>query len=214
MAMTLNLAKSALLAGALALLGAGAAAACTLRVPAQAARKVVPPGNLDLALLDAAVRAELNVARCRNGLPELRAAGAPLTRTAAAHSRWMVSARTLTHNSNVGGRRTASDRIRAAGIRPRAGSENIGYVSRYQIDGRRFRILDAGSCSFATYGGQPLPAHSYASLAKAMVANLMASRGHRRNILDRRVNRVATGAAFDAAGPHCGRIWFTQSFVG
>ena len=209
-----RLAKAALLAGALALFGAGATVACTLSVPAEAARRAVPAGNLDLSLLDAAVRAELNHARCRNGLPALRAAGAALTRTAAAHSRWMISARSLTHRSNVSGRRTASERIRASGIRLRAGSENVGYVSRYRIDGLRFRILDASSCSFATYGGEPLPAHSYASLAKAIVTTLMASSGHRRNILDRRVNRVATGAAFDAAGSHCGRIWFTQSFVG
>jgi len=207
-------AKAALLAAALALFGVGAAAACTLRVPAEAARRAVPGGNLDLTLLDAAVRAELNVARCRHGLPALRGAGNALTRSGAAHSRWMVSARNLSHRSNISGRRTASDRIRAAGIRLRAGSENIGYVSRYRIDGLRFRILDAASCSFATYGGEPLPAHTYASLAKAIVANLMASPGHRRNILDRRVDRVATGAAFDASGPHCGRIWFTQSFVG
>lgn len=210
----MRLFKVALMAAALALLGAAAAAACPLRSPAEAARRAVPGGNLNLALLDAAVLAELNVARCRNGLPALRAAGGDLTRSAAAHSRWMVSAQTLSHRSNVSGRRTAADRIRAAGIRLRAGSENIGSVSRYRIDGQRFRILDAASCRFATYGGEPLPAHSYASLAKTIVAKLMASPGHRRNILDRRVNRVATGAAFDAAGPYCGRIWFTQSFVG
>lgn len=210
----MNWTKTAILAAGLALWAAGASAACALRVPAEASRRAVPAGSLDLVLLDAAVRAEINATRCRHGRSELRGAGNALARTAAAHSRWMISARTLSHRSTVSGRATAAERIRGSGVRMRAGSENIGYLSLYRIDGAPFRILDAGACRFATYGGEPLGAHTYATLARDIVANLMTSPGHRQNILDSRVDRVATGAAFDPAGPYCGRIWFTQSFVG
>lgn len=204
----------AMMAIALALLVAGNASACTLAMPPAAATTAVPAGRLDSALLDSAIRAEVNLARCRAGRTALGGAGAALVRAAEAHSRWMVSARDLSHRSTVSGRSTPVERIRAAGVRIRAGSENIGYVLRYQIDGAPFRILDAASCSFATYSGQPLPVHSYATLARQVVTAWMNSPGHRRNILDRKVSKVATGAVYDRHGPYCGRIWFTQNFVG
>ena len=55
--------------------------------------------------------------------------------------------------------------------------------------------------------------HSYASLARRAVAVWMASPGHRRNILDPALRRVA-GAAAIQPGPHCGRVWLTQTFAG
>lgn len=210
----MGLLKQAVLAAELAFSATAGASGCTLSVPANAARHAVPTDRINTALLDAAVRAEVNLARCRSGLRPLRAAGPALARNAEAHSRWMVSARNLTHRSNVSGRGSPVERVRAAGIRPRLGSENIGHVSRYQIDGVSFRILDAASCSFASQSGQPLPPHTYASLARQIVGAWMSSASHRRNILDPRIDRVATGAAFDARGPYCGRIWVTQNFVG
>jgi uncharacterized protein YkwD len=199
---------------AAAMLVSGAASACSLDMPAAASSRAVNDGPLDAALLDSAVRAEVNYARCRSGLRALQNGGDALTRAAEAHSRWMVSARTLSHRSNVSGRSTLSERIRAAGYQIRTGSENIGYVSRYQIDGAPFRIVDSGSCRFASNAGQPLPTHSYATVARQIVAEWMRSAGHRRNILDSRVTRVATGAVVDRNGPYCGRVWFTQKFVG
>lgn len=193
---------------------AGAAAACTLEMPREAQRTAVPTGRLDTRLLDDAVRAEVNYARCQAGRSALKPAGIELARTAEAHSRWMVSARNLTHRSTVSGKRTPAERIRASGVRLRRGSENIGYISRYQIDGAPFRILDAGACRFASYSGEPLPVHTYATLARQIVNGWMASEPHRRNILDSRVDKVATGAAVEPNGPYCGRVWFTQSFAG
>lgn len=191
-----------------------AAEACTLRLPAGAEATIVPTGRIDSGLLDAAVRAEVNLARCRAGLGPLRPANVALARIAEGHSRWMQSSQTLSHRSAVAGKGTLRDRIQAAGIRPRAGAENIGYVSRYRIDGAPFRILDARACQFSTYSGQPLPPHTYATLARQIVDAWMASASHRANILSRNVDRVSTGAAFDPNGPYCGRFWFTQAFVG
>ena len=53
-----------------------------------------------------------------------------------------------------------------------------------------------------------------ATLARQIVNGWMASEPHRRNILDSRVDKVATGAAVEPNGPYCGRVWFTQSFAG
>ena len=195
------------------LAGAGVAvAACGGDMPRRAERTAVPASNIDHGLLDAAFRAEVNRHRCANGLSALKAAR-PMTGQALGHSRWMAAARNLAHDSNVRGKRKLIDRLKASGVRFRTGSENIGHVPRYRIDGGRFQVEDAGSCRFSR-GGQSLPAHSYASLARHAVRLWMESPSHRRNILDPKVRQVASAAAFDSAAPHCGRFWMTQNFVG
>lgn len=174
---------------------------------------MVPQHRIDQPLLDAAVRAEVNYHRCLAGLSKLSPAEETLVKVAASHSKWMAETRKLSHKSTVTGRSSLRDRIRSANIRIRAGSENIGMVHRYQIDGQSFRILDANTCTFASYQGENLPAHSYASLARHAVGLWMTSNGHRKNILDPRVTRVSTAAAF-GEGQYCGQFWLTQNFVG
>lgn len=198
--------------GAGILLAATAASACTKSMPAGADLPLVP-GQIDQVKLDAAVRAEVNFHRCRAGLRPLGPANTALVQVAAAHSRWMARSKKLSHRSTVSGKASLKDRIRAANIRARAGAENIGMVHRYQLDGQRFRVLDGGQCRFATQSGAPLPAHTYASLAEHAVGLWMGSSGHRKNILNPRVTRVSTAAAF-GNGQYCGQFWLTQNFVG
>lgn len=198
----------------LLLITAGAAEACSRKVSAQAAQTIVPTNRINQDLLDRAVRAEVNYHRCRAGLSAVGNAGNSLATVARGHSQWMANRQILSHRSTVPGKASLSQRIRAARVDFRTGSENIGMVHRYQIDNRRFRILDSQSCEFATYDGQPLPAHSYASLARHMVNLWMESPGHRKNILDRRVNRTSVAVAFDQSAQYCGRYWVTQKFVG
>jgi uncharacterized protein YkwD len=195
-------------------LSAAATEACTRSVPAKAERTVVPAERIDQDLLDAAVRAEVNFHRCRAGLPALGDAGNGMARMAETHSVWMASAQTLSHKSTIPGKASLSQRVKAAGVKFRTGSENIGMVHRYQIDNLRFRIVDSNACQFATYEGQPLPAHSYATLARHSVNLWMNSPGHRKNILDRNVTRISTAVAFDPKAQYCGRFWLTQNFIG
>jgi uncharacterized protein YkwD len=192
-------------------IAATTASACTRDTPAGANQVVT--ARIDQNLLDAAVRAEVNYHRCQAGLRPLGPARSALVEVAAAHSHWMARSGTLSHRSTVAGKSSLTDRIRAANIQARKGAENIGMVHRYQIDGKHFRILDSSSCSFASQAGEPLPAHSYASLARHAVSLWMNSSGHRRNILDPNVTRVSTAAAF-GEGQYCGRFWLTQNFVG
>ena len=181
-------------------------------MPAKAERIAVPAGGIDLGLLDAAFRAEVNRHRCGRGLPALEPAR-PVIGKAAAHSRWMAESGQLSHRSTVRGRRTLADRLKASGLRFRKGAENIGAVQRYRVDDGPFRVEDAGACRFSR-AGRELPVHTYASLARHAVALWMASPGHRRNILDPEVTRIANAVAFQAGAPHCGRFWMTQAFVG
>ena len=202
------------LGAAMALALPAAAEACTRTVSKQAASTIVPASRINQALLDQAVRAEVNYHRCRAGLSKVGSAGNGLSNQAKKHSVWMARTQQLTHKSTVPGHSTLKQRVKKAGVKFRTGSENIGMVHRYQIDNRRFKIVNAQSCQFASFEGQKLPAHSYASLARHAVNLWMDSPGHRKNILDRRVTRVSTAVAFDPNAKYCGRFWLTQNFIG
>lgn len=206
---------TALLVGAAMLCALPAVAdACSRDISARAAQTIVPAGRIDQDLLDDAIRTEVNYHRCRAGLSKVGDAGHGLARQAERHSKWMARSQQLTHRSTVAGAATLKQRVRAAGVRFRTGSENIGMVHRYQIDNRRFKILSSSQCQFATQSGQPLPPHSYASLARHIVDLWMDSPGHRRNILDGKVDKMTTGIAFDPKAQYCGRFWVTQNFIG
>jgi uncharacterized protein YkwD len=191
-----------------------AADACSRSVSKAASQTLVPAKGIDQPLLETAIRAEVNFHRCRAGLRAVSDAGNGLANQAHKHSIWMAKTQQLTHRSTVAGAATLQQRVKNAGLKVRTGSENIGMVHRYQIDNRRFKILDSSGCHFATYEGQRLPAHSYASLARHIVNLWMESPGHRKNILDKRVSKMSAAVAFDPNAQYCGRFWVTQNFVG
>lgn len=205
---------AALVAGAAIAFSATYAEACSRAVPAKAKTTIVPTSRINQSLLDDAIRAEVNYHRCRAGRSQLADAGTGLGRVAQAHSNWMAKTQILSHKSTVPGRASLSQRVKASGVRFRTGAENIGVVHRYQIDNQRFRILNSSACQFATYDGQSLDAHSYASLARHAVTLWMNSPGHRKNILDRRVKAISTAVAFDPNAQYCGKFWLTQNFIG
>ena len=203
--------RTALAAMVLGLVLGGAAGACPRALPAGAG-KAVPAQGIDQRLLNAAVLAEVNFHRCRHGRPAL-APARQLTEAARGHSRWMAATGQLSHRSTLPGRQSARQRLTTPGVRFRAFAENIAMVHRMQVDGVRVQILDRARCHFAV-AGRRVPPHSYASLARSVVALWMASSGHRRNILNRRVAMAGTAAAFDPGGRYCGRYWLTQDFLG
>jgi uncharacterized protein YkwD len=189
------------------------AAACGRALPAGADAVIEAGAKIDQDRIDAAIRAEVNHHRCKAGLSGLAAAKG-LRRVAGTHAGWMARTGDLSHRSTVAGQTTTLTRLKASGLRFRAGSENIGYLARYRIDGAPFRIRDAASCGFADPSGRPIPPHSYASLAQQIVGLWMQSPTHRRNILDPRVSKVGSAIGFDAAAPNCGRFYVSQSFAG
>lgn len=205
---------AACLGAAMILLLPATADACTRTVSQTASKSMVPASRINQGMLEDAIRSEVNFHRCRAGLRNVGDAGVGMARQAQKHSRWMASTQQLTHRSTVPGAATLKQRVRNAGLKVRTGSENIGMVHRFRIDNRRFKILDSSSCQFATYKGQALPAHSYASLARHIVDLWMASPGHRKNILDKSVSRMSAAVAFDPKAQYCGQYWVTQNFIG
>ena len=199
---------------ALASVTATASEACSRSVSAVAAKTVVPSSRINQSLLDDAIRAEVNFHRCRAGISRVSDASTRLSKEAEKHSRWMARTQQLTHKSTVAGAATLKQRVKNAGVRIRTGSENIGMVHRFQIDNKRFKIVDSNACQFRSNDGQPLPAHSYATLARHVVTLWMNSPGHRKNILDARVRETTTAVAFDPEAQYCGQFWLTQTFVG
>lgn len=196
----------ALTMGALTLTAASAEARCAR--PAIAGTEAqVPTGRINQDLLAAAILIEVNYERCRKGLRALQSEPR-LTRTAAGHSKWMARSAKLSHK----GSNTLKQRLKRSGVKFRTGAENIGMVHYYQIDGVTF--LTRGSCQFTTRSGQPLPPHSYASLARTAVGYWMQSTKHRDNILNRQVKFLGTGASYNSRAEYCGTLYLTQNFTG
>lgn len=195
------------------LFAAATAQACSPRA-LSGANAVIPAGaHIDQGLVDAAIRAEINYHRCRANLRPV-SESTSLRKVAARHAEWMAKSRTLSHRSTTPGQTTTLARIKASGLRIRAGSENIGYLARYRIDNRSFRISSGVNCGFSGTDGTPIPPHSYASLARSIVQLWMESPVHRRNILDRKVSRAGSGIGFDPKAPHCGNFYVSQDFAG
>lgn len=191
------------------LAGAGAQA-CSVATVA-GADSLIRPEKINQKLIDATIRAEVNYHRCKRGLRQLSGSNG-LAKVAATHAKWMARTRSVSHKSGVAGQGTLKARMSTSGVRFKAAAENIGMVHRFALEGAPFKI--AGNCQFATYGGQPIGAHSYASLARQAVTLWVNSKGHRENILNRRVKLTGAGAGFAANAPYCGQFFLAQDFAG
>lgn len=185
-------------------------AACSAK-PIAGSAKTVPSIGINQALLDRLITEQVNLERCKRGLTTLKM-NAGLRKQAAVHARWMASSRKLSHKATSGSSRRLKDRLRASGLRFRTGAENLGMVAHYNIDGRRFLIR--APCQFTTTSRQPIGHHSYHSLARLIVREWMASPGHRKNVLARKMRYVGTAAAIQPRTKHCGAVFLTQIFAG
>jgi len=185
--------------------------ACSRAEIAGSGRLIMPEQRVNQALLDAAVRAEVNYHRCRGGLRPVRS-DAHLRKIAKGHSKWMARASHMTHNSTVAGHRTFGDRMKRSGLRWKAAVENIGMVYRFRMERQRF-FGDAETCRFTNAAGQEILPHSYKSLARYIVTLWMNSPGHRHNIMDKRMTKVGTAIALDRKARFCGTYYITQDFA-
>jgi uncharacterized protein YkwD len=163
-------------------------------------------------LFNAAMLHYLNLERCRHGLSPLADNGR-LQSAAEKHSRNMAADHHFSHQSNRAGQQTLSMRLKAAGLRPRMAGENIAMDKLYAIIGRPISVKMSGACQFTYATGEPVPAHSYKSLAQQVVARLMQSSGHRANILNPRFTSVGSGISVDRGGAACGDVYVTQDFA-
>lgn len=153
--------------------------------------------NIDLKLLQAAVRALTNRERAAHNLTELRHDQA-LEQAAEEHSQAMRDRNFFSHTSPVPGRRTVGDRVRAAGFNGRGFGENIATSFGIQYEtGRQVFIPSQNGGYFSyDYQGEPIPPHSYLSAAEVVVGQWMDSPGHRENILRPEYRYLGVGAAY------------------
>ena len=194
------------------MLAANVAGAACSKAQVAGSDIAVPPERINQPLIAATILAEVNAARCKAGLRAV--AGAPgLTNVAAAHSAWMAATHVLSHQSDRSGVATLAARLATAGKGGRGGTENIGQVHRYGVDlVGRFKITSATACQFATEDGQVIGAHSYRSLAAAIVALWLKSPAHKANMMNRKVRSLGSGVAFDGSADWCGQFYVTQTF--
>ncbi len=212
-----TIARAARLLGAAALLTLvlpNSALACSRAAIPAAAMQTIPTENADQKLFNRVLLAEVNFRRCKAGLAPLRLSGG-LIRVAGNHANWMAARRKLSHRSTIRGQSSVQERVLASGLRVRRGSENVGYLPRYQFDlAGKIRIRDKARCQFTTVGGKPISPHTYASLASEIVGLWMRSAGHRKNVLDQNVNAVGAALGYNPRGNQCGQFFLAQNFAG
>jgi uncharacterized protein YkwD len=152
--------------------------------------------NIDYKLLHAAVFYETNRIRQQYGSPLLKHADA-LERAAKSHSDDMVQHQFFSHTSPVKGKIKITDRLAAVGIRNCTMAENIAETGGIDSEpGRSMYTPEQNGGYFSyIYHGEPLPNHTYLSLAKAVVAQWLESKGHRENMLNSQFTYLGVGAA-------------------
>ena len=202
--------------GALRLLAAGMLLFAAGTVQGMDARgRLDQPISLDRpdqALFAEAVLLYSNEVRRQHGRAALRP-DAALTRAAADHARNMARLRTHSHFLPVRGQRDLSQRMHRQSLEFRKAAENIAMDKVYRLLGRPISIVHRG-CSF-TYDdtNEPVPMHTYASLAQEVVARWLASPKHRASLLSRGFQRLGAGVGVDPKGPACGDFYLVQTFA-
>ena len=188
-------------------------AACEGRLPS-GAQRAINPNSPNLETFSASVRYYANVERCKNKLPPF-VADTGLMNAATVHSTYMANAQSLSHKSNVRGYRNLKERMRSSNVSMRAAGENIGQNFLFVLGGKSISLASRGQCKF-TYSdtGAAVPQHSYASLAAEMVRSWMASSQHRKNMMNRRFDRMEASFGFRADASTCGYIYASQNFAG
>ncbi len=197
----------------LLLVGSTAYAACEGRLPS-GHQSAINPARPNLDVFSATVRYYANAERCQRGLSPFTA-DIGLLNAATVHSNYMADARNLTHKSNVRGYRSLKERMRSSNVSMRAAGENIGQNFLYALGGKSISLASRGQCQF-TYSdsGAAVPQHSYASLAKELVASWMASQKHRANLMNRKFTRMEASFGFAPDDSTCGYIYASQNFAG
>ncbi|HRO11181.1 MAG TPA: CAP domain-containing protein [Amaricoccus sp.] len=172
----------------------------------------IPLDRPDQALFAEAVLFYSNEARRQHSRPPLK--GDPrLARAAADHARNMARLRTHSHFLPVRGQADLSQRMHRQSLDFRKAAENIAMDKVYRLLGRPISMVHEG-CRF-TYDDtrEPVPAHTYASLAQQVVARWLASPKHRASLLSRNFQRLGAGLGVDPKGPACGDFYLVQNFA-
>ena len=200
---SISIAAGLLLSGWAAVAGAG--------VPARLGQPI-SVDRPDQALFNEAVLLYSNSARRAHGRPPLRA-DIGLSRAASGHAANMARLRTHSHELPVRGQGKLGDRLHRQSTEFRMAAENIAMDKVYRLLGRPISVRSEG-CRF-TYDDthEPVPIHTYASLAEAVVARWLKSPRHRATLLSATYRRLGAGIGLDPKGSACGDLYLVQDFA-
>lgn len=166
----------------------------------------------DQSLFDEAVLIFSNVARRQFGKKPLRT-DPRLARAAADHARNMADLKTHAHQLPVRGQGQLVQRMDRQAVRYRTAAENIAIDKVYRVLGRQISARNQGCRFLYADTNQPVPVHSYASLAEQVVARWMASPKHRQSLLSPAFGRLGSGVGVDPGGTACGDFYLVQNFA-
>lgn len=198
-------------AACLAILTAPAAhAACTKPSFTKAEMQTINPRKLNQALYSSAATKVTNFYRCKAGKKPLKEDHGLVT-AAATLSKKMASKTKMAHDSSS--QRKA--RYRKGRVKTKIFAENIGHDARLNFGTTPFIAQNAGICAYVFQGSkQPIPQHSYASLATRSVANWWNSSGHKKNMVHPKVKSVGNGIGYSSkSNQPCGGYYMTQNFA-
>ena len=190
------------------------AQACARAALPAAASQQIPTKGVNQDLFNQAILDEVNYYRCKAGLAPVEPR-VGLIKVAGIHANWMAKKKSLTHRSTIRGQSSVQERVLSTGIPASMGSENIGYLPRYQFDvTRKIYVRNKKRCEFTTTAGKRITPHTYATLATEIVKLWMKSPGHRKNLLDQRAAMVGAAVGYDPRGAQCGQFYMAQNFAG
>jgi hypothetical protein len=161
--------------------------------------------RIDLAAVDydlvlEGIAEATDAARAEVGLDRLRRSPA-LERAAMEHAARMAELGFYDHTDPYdAARRGPSDRARLHGVQNPMTAENIHDFRVLDYDGGAVYPLGAPGQFSHTPRGPVIRTHSYRSFGRAVVAEWLASPGHRRNLLDREARAIGYGAALHWQG--------------
>ena len=194
------------------LAGSALRAACPAPLSGSSYDRRINSGSINQGLFNQAVLYYTNKIRCQRGLP-LFASTRDVTGAANTQARNMTRTRTYSHDLNVAGARNLRERMRSQSQSFRSAGENIAKNFVYVLNGRPY--IPADNCAFRYLNTrEPVPVHTYRSLAEELVDSWEGSRDHRANILNRRYTRMGAAFGIDRRGQLCGEVYASQVFAG
>ena len=183
-----------------------------------AAQRESAPGDLETNVLSRAVFHATNAAREKHGLPPLQYSE-KVEKAAALQSRLMRERGSIGHeNPKTPKFRTLEQRVEWAGLNYRFIAENVATAFSLQYDsGRPFYKREVQGRTILSYkpDGKPIPRHTYASFASALVDSWMNSPGHRANILHRKAEFLGASCLPELSPSeemttfYCTQVFFT-----
>jgi len=208
----MHYAKLAFLSIALIFSASVSFAGCDSRLSGARYDREVNGRTIDQAAFNAAILHYTNNIRCRRGLRPF-ATQQDVFGAATTQARNMAATRTYSHNLNIRGARNLRERLQSRNSRFRAAAENISKTFVYYLNGRGF--IQSGPCNFRyTANGQPIPVHTYRTLAQELVSSWANSPAHMQNIVSRRLDRMGAGLGIVKNTPLCGELYAAQVFAG